>query len=285
MAQASEPSAVVRLSPSALREAGIETAVVSESALDRTLTLTGTLAAKPWTPEEQAVLSEAESADAKLRLADANFQRLSRLYGDGIAARQDLDAASAERDQARAVATQADSKRANLGLSQDSSALERRAAIWGLASLSDVDFAQVRPGANVDVTTAAFPGVRFPGEVAGISRSEDPDTRTFTVRIAIENPSDRLHPQMLVSFAISAPSSAGIVIPRSSVLLEGNGSYVYVVNGSDAFRKLRIETGAATPDSVLALKGLSSGQRIVVRGAQRLESERLKSSLKPAEED
>jgi multidrug efflux pump subunit AcrA (membrane-fusion protein) len=148
-----------------------------------------------------------------------------------------------------------------------------------------LNFAQVHPGASVDVTTAAFPGVRFPGQVAGVSRSEDPDTRTFTVRIAIGNPSGRLHPQMLVSFAVSTPISSGIVIPRSAVLLEGSGSYVYVARGGDSFQKLRIETGAATPDSALALKGLTAGQRIVVRGAQRLESERLKSSLKPAKED
>lgn len=277
-------TSVVRLSPSAVREAGIETALVGESTLDRALTLTGTLAAQPWTPEEQAAVNEAGSADAKRKLAEASFQRLSRLYSAGITARQDLDAARAERDQAQAAAAQADAKRANLGLSAASSAQERKTGIWGLASLSDVDLAQVKPGAHVVVATAAFPAAIFSGQVVEISRSEDPDTRTFTVRIAIDDPSGRLHPQMLATFAVSTSGAAALTVPRSAVLLEGDGSYVYVVNGN-AFQKQRIVAGAGTPDRVPVIAGLSAGQRVVVGGAQVLESERRKAQLKQPDKD
>src|SRR5215472_15257948 len=46
------PSSTVALSPDAIRAAAIETAVVGETSLARTLTLTGTIAAKPWITEE-----------------------------------------------------------------------------------------------------------------------------------------------------------------------------------------------------------------------------------------
>ena len=282
-----EPSAtplVVRLAPSAVHEAGIETAVVGESTLDQILTLTGTLAAKPWTPEEQAAVNDAGSADAKRKLAEASLRRLSRLYAEGITARQDLDAARAERDQAQAAAAQADAKRANLGLSATSTELERKAAIWGLASLSDVDLARVEPDAHVAVRSAAFPGAAFSGKVVEVSRSEDPDTRTFTVRIAIEDPSGRLHPQMLATFAVSTSGVAALTVPRSAVLLEGGGSYVYVAADANVFQRRRVVTGAGTPDRVQVTGGLSAGQRVVIAGAQILESERLKSQ-RPKPED
>jgi hypothetical protein len=282
--QSTGPSLVVHLSADAVRDAGIKTALVGESTLDSVLTLTGTLAAKPWTAEEQAAVNDAESADAKRTLAEANFQRLSRLYSDGITARQDLDAARAEKDQAEAAAAQADARRANLGLSSSSRALERKAGIWGLASLSDVDLAQVKPGARVAVTTSAFPASVFSGQVIEVSRSEDPDTRTFTVRIAIEDPSGRLHPQMLANFAVSTPGTVAITIPRSAVLLEGEGSCVYIADGN-AFQKQCVVTGAGTPDRIQVTAGLSIGQRIVIAGAQVLESERLKAQLKQPDED
>ena len=275
---------VVRLAPSAVHEAGIETAVVGESTLDQILTLTGTLAAKPWTPEEQAAVNDAGSADAKRKLAEASLRRLSRLYAEGITARQDLDAARAERDQAQAAAAQADAKRANLGLSATSTELERKAAIWGLASLSDVDLARVEPDAHVAVKSAAFPGAVFSGKVVEVSRSEDPDTRTFTVRIAIEDPSGRLHPQMLATFAVSTSGVAALTVPRSAVLLEGGGSYVYVAADANVFQRRRVVTGAGTPDRVQVTGGLSAGQRVVIAGAQILESERLKSQ-RPKPED
>jgi multidrug efflux pump subunit AcrA (membrane-fusion protein) len=291
------PPPVVRLSAEAIRAAGIETAVAGEMELGRVLTLTGTLAEKPWTPEEQTALSDAESADAKLHLVQANLARLSRLSADGIASRQDLDAARADRDQARAAAAQADAKRANLGLSEAggfggpqgpplsaSSPVGREAKIWGLANLSGADFARVAAGVKVDITTEAFPGRGFTGRVVAVSRSADPQTRSFTVRIAIEDPSGSLRPQMLATFAISTPAPAGLAIPRSALLLEGDGSYVYVAQG-DTFRRQRVQTAEATSEYVTVNGGLSPGQRIVIRGAQILESERLKSQLRPAEQD
>ncbi len=280
-----EPPSVVHLSPEAVRTAGIETMAAGSAPGGEVLTLTGTLAAKPWTPEEQAALSDAASADAKLRLAEANFQRLSRLFRAGLVARQDLDAARADLDQARAAAAQADAKRANLGLTETGLALERQATIWGLASLPEFDLAQVRPGANVEVSTAAFPDRRFPGSVADVSRSADPETHNFTVRISVEDRSGLLHPQMLATFRIATTALPGLAIPRSALLLEGDGSYVYVVAGDGVFRRQKVEMRESSSDPVAVTAGLSPGQRIVVKGAQLLESERLKSRIRPAEAD
>jgi multidrug efflux pump subunit AcrA (membrane-fusion protein) len=274
----------VKLSTDASRTAGIETRALDEARLAPVLKLTGTLAARPWIPEEQTALSDAERADAQLRLAEANFERTSRLHAEGIVARQDLDTARAARDQARATAAEADARRANLGLSADSRVVESRAGIWGLASLPEMDLARVRAGEAAEVTTSAFPNRRFPATVVGVSRSADPETRNFTVRIAVDDPGRRLHPQMLATFTIALPAPAGLAVPRSAVLLEGDGSYVYVAEDS-LFRKQAVRIGASTPDAVEVVEGLSRGQRVVVRGAQILESERLKSRLRPAEAD
>ncbi|MEO8348744.1 MAG: efflux RND transporter periplasmic adaptor subunit [Acidobacteriota bacterium] len=282
---ASEPPSEVHLSTDAIRTAGIATAAVGESSGAGVLTLTGTLAAKPWTATEQTVLSDAASADAKLRLAQSNFERLFRLSREGVVARQDLDAARAGRDEAKAAASEADARRANLGLSAGALAMERQAALWGLASLPEVDLAQIRAGAKVEVSTAAFPDRRFPGAVADVSRSADPETHSFTVRIAVEDPSGLLHPQMLATFAIATSAHPGLAIPRSAVLLEGDGSYVYVVSGDGVFRRQKVEARESSSDTVAVTAGLSPGQRIVVTGAQSLESERLKSRILPVESD
>jgi multidrug efflux pump subunit AcrA (membrane-fusion protein) len=278
------PTNVVTLSAAAVSAAGIQTGVIGQLQLRQVLTLTGTLAERPWTPEEQTALSEAEGADAKLRVTEANLARLSRLAADGVASRQDLDAARADRDQARAIAAQADAKRANLGLSLSASGYDHQATIWGLASLSETDFAQVAAGAAVEVTTEAFPGRRFSGRVVAVSRSADPQTRSFTVRIAIQDPTGSLRPQMLATFAIAVPSPAGLVVPRSAVLLEGDGSYVYIAQGQ-TFRRQRVATGATTADYVQLTKGVAAGERVVLRGAQLLESERLKSQLRAPDKD
>jgi hypothetical protein len=89
---------------------------------------------------------------------------------------------------------------------------------------------------------------------------------------------------MLATFAISTPAPAGLVVPRSALLLEGDGSYIYVAQG-DTFRRQKVRTGESTSEYVTVKEGISAGQRVVIRGAQILESERLKSRLRPAAQD
>jgi hypothetical protein len=89
---------------------------------------------------------------------------------------------------------------------------------------------------------------------------------------------------MLATFAIAVPSPAGLVVPRSAVLLEGDGSYVYIARGQ-TFRRQPVSIGVTAADSVQLVGGVAAGESVVVRGAQLLESERLKSQLRPADKD
>ena len=279
----SAPADRVALSPDAVRAGGIEVAPVAASAASRVVALTGTLSATPWTAEEQAALSDAGNADAKLDLAKANYARVSKLASEGIVARQDLDAARSELEQARSAAQQADAKRENLGLTGSEKDIAPLSRIWGLAALPESNLGEVAVGQAVDVATSAFPGQKFAGKVVAISRSAEAETRQFTVRIAIEDPSGKLHSQMLATFAISAPAGPGLSIPSSAVLLEADGACVYVATGR-TFRRRAIKIGASGGSWIQVLEGLAAGESIVVKGAQLLESERLKSQIKTEED-
>lgn len=274
----------VSLSPDAVRAAGIEVAPAAASASPRVVTLTGTLSATPWTAEEQAALSDAGNADAKLNLAKANYARVSKLASEGIVARQDLDAARSELEQAQSAAQQADAKRENLGLTGAEKDIAPLSRIWGLAALPESELSEVAIGQAVEVETSAFRGEKFAGKVIAISRSAEAETRQFTVRTAIADPSGKLHSQMLATFAITTPAGRGLAIPSSAVLLEADGAYVYVASGR-AFRRRAIKIGASGGGRTQVLDGLAMGESIVVQGAQLLESERLKSQIKTEDSD
>jgi RND family efflux transporter MFP subunit len=177
------------------------------------------------------------------------------------------------------VAEQADARRKNLGLTQAPEGIARLSRIWGLAALPESDLPRVAAGGAVKVETSAFPGRTFAGKVIGVSRSAEAETRQFTVRIAIEDPAGRLDPQMLATFAISASAGPGISIPSSAVLVEAGGAYVYVASGN-TFRRRPIKTGNSGGGQAEVLGGLAPGESIAVKGAQLLESERLKSQIK-----
>ena len=281
--RAAAPTDQVTLSPEAVRAGGIEIAPIGANGPPHVLTLTGTISATPWTAEEQTALSDAENADAKLHLADANFARTSRLSSEGIAPRQDVDTARSALEQARSTAEQADAKRKNFGLDEAAEGIARLSRLWGLAALPESDLPKVTAGKAVEVKTSAFPNQIFLGRVVAVSPSAEAQTRQFTVRIAVEDPAGRLHPQMLASFVIASPAGPGLAIPSSAVLLESDASYVYVASGN-TFRRRAVKTGASAAGQIEITEGLSAGERIVFKGAQLVESERLKSQIKTGEQ-
>jgi Barrel-sandwich domain of CusB or HlyD membrane-fusion len=279
------PSSSVTLTDEAIRAAGIQIETVSAETLHPLLTLSGTLAAVPWTPDEQAALSEADGADAKRRLAEANFNRVSRLHAEGITPGQDLDTARAELEQARATAAQADAKRANLGLTQAPDSFSSSSGSWGLANVPEADLPYVTVGASVVIRTESLPGLTFSGRIVALSRSASRDTRDFTARIAAVDPSKRLRPQSLATFEISLPAAASLTVPSSAVLLEPEGPVVFVAEGKNRFTRRLVKTGVSAADRVGVASGLAAGERVVIQGAQLLESERLKVAFEPAAAD
>lgn len=277
---ATPPKDDVQLTAAAVRLAGIETTIVRSEFVARSLKLSGSLAGNPWTPTERDVISAADAADAKLRLAESKSARLESLLGQGVVSRQDADVARSERDQARAAAAEQHAERANLGLTRKAFVAEP-GRIWGLATLPETQLGAVQSGVRVEVLTDAFPGRSFAGHVADISGASDPQTRGFTIRVAMDDPGRELRSQMLAQFAIALPPQAGLAVPSSAVLLEGDGAYVYVSRSATTFHRQAVRVEPVAPDRVLVLAGVSAGQALVTQGAQIIEAERLKRSFTP----
>src|SRR5260221_548980 len=97
---ATPPKDDVQLTVEAVRLAGIEMTTVRSELVARSLKLSGSLAENPWPPTERDVISAADAADAKLRLAESKSTRLESLLAQGIVSRQDAEVARSERDQA-----------------------------------------------------------------------------------------------------------------------------------------------------------------------------------------
>lgn len=279
-----KPKDDVHLTAEAVRLAGIETAAVRSEAVARSLALSGTLAGNPWTPTERDVISAAEAADARLRLAQSKATRLESLSAQGIVSRQDVDISRSELDQAQAAAAELQAERSNLGLT-GKAFVAAPGQIWGLADLPESQLGAVERGARVEARTDALPGRTFAGRIVDISGASDTQTRGFTIRVAVDDPHRELRSQMLARFAVALPPRSGLALPAAAVLLEGDGSYVYVARSATIFHRQAVRVEPVTPDLVLVLAGVSAGAVVVTQGAQLLEAERLKQSFTPVEAD
>lgn len=106
-----------------------------------------------------------------------------------------------------------------------------------------------------------------------IGNSVDPQTGTVAVRVRFENPDGLLLPNQNVTLRV-AESDPPVrpVVPQAAVQLGRDGSAVWVVGDGDAASRVPVETASGPrPGTVSITRGLSGGERVVVRGALSLE--------------
>ena len=105
------------------------------------------------------------------------------------------------------------------------------------------------------------------GRVNQIVPSGDPASRTFMVKIQLENPDGRIVPGMYGRLSVSQGVRRFLAVPEESVERRGQLEGVFVVDDQDVARLRLVKTGTASPAGVEILTGLKPGER-VVRQAQ-----------------
>lgn len=245
-----------------------------------------------------AARGELEEAAARLTLARSNLERFRGLYEDQIISRQELDDAVAEEEAWRGRKTQ---------LAADVERLERdvrlsviRAPFSGtvvaehtavgqwlavgepaaeVVDLSDLEvtvevpereIGDLRPGAGATVAFEALPGLEVEGEVRAVVPKADPRGRSFPVKISIPNPEYRISVGMLARVRLPVGRGRVLAVPKDAVVDQGAERVVFVVTADETVRRAVVRTGVAQ-GVWLAVEGdLAAGDRVVVRGNERL---------------
>ncbi len=135
--------------------------------------------------------------------------------------------------------------------------------VWVYANVFQTDVGRLKPGDRAQVTVDAYPGRKFNGRIDQILPDVDQTTRTVRVRLIFNNPGIMLKPGMYVDVDISAPLGRRLVIPSSGVLQAGNRQIAFIDHGQGSLEPREIETGPTLDDSIVVLKGLKAGDRIV----------------------
>ncbi|HEY3281137.1 MAG TPA: efflux RND transporter periplasmic adaptor subunit [Armatimonadota bacterium] len=151
--------------------------------------------------------------------------------------------------------------------------------VFFAASVPEMNLSDVQVGKGVSVSVDAFPGKTFLGTVAKLYPSGDSQSRTFTVRVNVPNPSGELKPGMFARGVVQVQSTGGVpVVPKDALAVAGSSIPVEQAQGGrfqskvfvyrDGRVTLRTVTlGAVGPASVQVIQGLSEGDQVVVSGS------------------
>ncbi len=104
------------------------------------------------------------------------------------------------------------------------------------------------------------------GVVDEINSLADTTTRTFPVKIRINNTDGKLKPGMVCRAEIPMDNVESIFVPIDSVIHFAEGSAVFLLNEDNSVRKTSVTTGEITGDKIQIFSGLQSGDTIVTKG-------------------
>lgn len=244
-----------------------------------------------------------ERADRAAAVAHAKFtgvqlERSRQLATTGAEPRELLDQRVAEHDQALAAVSQIDARLTQktirapfagaVGLRRINPGqyLNPGDAIASLTALDQLyvdfnvpqqDFAKLRVGGLVSLTTDAWPGRTFAARVNAIEPRIGEDTRNITIQAIVANGDRALRPGMHVTAALALPPQHGaLVAPSTAIQTSASGESVTVIRGPKALQEGKAEivpvtTGRRFGDKVIILTGLKSGDVVITEGQPRVQ--------------
>ena len=115
--------------------------------------------------------------------------------------------------------------------------------VWIVADVYENDLPKVHEGADVTVTTLAWPDEVFAGQIDKVYHVIDPESKTMKVRITLTNPEGKLVPGIFASVRVSLPSPQprALTVPSASIIFEDGCNYVVVKHGlSYALRPIEV---------------------------------------------
>jgi RND family efflux transporter MFP subunit len=154
-------------------------------------------------------------------------------------------------------------------------------SVWVVGQVYEKDLSRIRIGSGASITSDAYPGRVFRGQVAYVDPRLDPQTRTAQVRVELANPGQALKLGMYVSVAfatVGGSERTTPVVPAAAVQNMNNQQVIFVATGDpNVFVMRPVRLGLESGGFYPVLEGLNVGDRIVTVGSFGLRAEWLKT--------
>ena len=136
----------------------------------------------------------------------------------------------------------------------------------------------IKKGLPVEARVSSYKNKVFKGKIDFISSRINADTRSLLSRIRIANEDLELLSGSLLEITVKFNLRDGLSVPDTSIMMEGEKSYIYKVSDENITNKTEVEIGSRGGGKVEILSGLIEGDQIVAEGLKKV---RPRGKIKP----
>ena len=235
--------------------------------------------------------AQAEQAETAYNLAESTYKRLAALQGEEVISQQRIDEAKSNMLSAKAGVTiaKANVKKAVVRSTYSgivgAKFVEKGEyvapgsplvmvvdykTIIVEAKLAETQTRGIVRGAKVMVDIEAL-GKAFEGEVETLIPTADKASKTFTLRIKIDNPKYEILVGMSATVRLTAKEHDNVIaVSQSTVVEEPGGRSIFIAKDGKA-EKRSVRLGAVQGDKVVLTEGVSPGEAVIVVGQRDIE--------------
>ncbi len=156
--------------------------------------------------------------------------------------------------------------------------LDDNSTIYSDIKIPESYSAYIKKGLPVEVTLSSFKDKTFLGEIDFVSSRINADTRSLLSRIKVKNENLELISGSLLEVKVKFDLRNSLSVPDTSVMIEGDESYVYKINDENTANKTGVKTGLRGDGSIEIISGLDDGDIIVAEGLKKV---RPRGKIKP----
>ena len=239
-----------------------------------------------------ALAAARDRARANLGLAEDQLRRRRDLHARGVLAREELDQAQNDLTSAQTLLREADVAFSHGTVTSTLDGVVNTlhvdegefvgegdpvADIVNVATMRvnfDVPEGDVRflaQGQQVMVQLDTYPERRWTGEIDFVAWKADPATRTFQVRVVVDNKDGAMRPGMIARGAFLRRLMENAVTAPLFTVQDKGGERVVFVEKDGLAAARTVTLGVIEGDRVQVLEGLEPGDRVIVAGHREVE--------------
>ncbi len=156
--------------------------------------------------------------------------------------------------------------------------LDDNSVIYSDIKIPENYSASIKKGLPVEVKLSSYKDKIFKGEVDFVSSRINADTRSLLARIKINNQNLELISGSLLEVSVKFNLRNSLSVPDTSIMIEGDKSFVYKINSENIANKTEVKTGQRGQKNIEIISGLSEGDIIVAEGLKKV---RPRGKIKP----
>jgi len=156
--------------------------------------------------------------------------------------------------------------------------LEDTSTIYVDVDIPELYSSFIKENLNVDVKFSGNSEKIYSGVVDSTAGRIDVDTRSLAIRIKLENDNFEILPGSLLEIIVKYNERNSMSIPDTSLIMEGNKTYVYKVAEDNVTNKAEIVIGIRDSGFIEVVSGLANGDNIVAEGLKKV---RPRGKIKP----